>query len=118
MKKTDLSLEDVRVDYDSTIRLVYLVKNPDAFNADMCDEDGEELEDWSLVLEVIYDINSQNVDDGAILVYVDPDNVEDDEEEFMLTSQDISVLESIFQDKYGRSLYELKKVTPEGECIF
>lgn len=98
----DISLADISSESSNSVLMIFTFDNPDMTDIDSYyDEDGNT--DWSVVLEVVYNFKTHRITDSQI-VYVDPDNVSDDEVSYSLSFSEISAVESAFDDAYGRAL--------------
>ena len=102
IKSGDISLADINSEGSDSVLLIFTFNNPDITDIDSYyDEDGDT--DWSVVLEVVYNFKAQRITDSQI-VYVDPDNVSDDEVDYPLSSSEISAVEYAFDAVYDRAL--------------
>lgn len=102
IRSGDISLADISSDGSDSVLLIFTFDNPDITDIDSYyDEDGDT--DWSVVLEVVYNFKTQRITDSQI-VYVDPDNVSDDEVDYPLSSSEISAVEAAFDAVYNRAL--------------
>lgn len=102
IKVGDIILEDIESESSDSVLLIFSFANTEITDIDSYyDEDGET--DWSVVLEVVYNFKTHRITESQI-VYVDPDNVSDDEVPYSLSSSEVSAVETAFDDVYGRAL--------------
>ena len=99
------TLADWVRDTQNTVLLIFGFTNPDVTDIDQYyDEYGET--DWSAVLEVVYDYKAHKIVESQV-VYVDPDNVSDDDAPITLDSSELAAVNSAFGATYGYSLDNL-----------
>ena len=99
-----------------SMRIIFVFTNPDVTDLDSYyDDDGQT--DWSAVLEVVYNYKTQRVTSSQV-VYVDPDNVSDDEYSVDLTSSELDAVYSSFGSAFGKPLEDVIGIKGENHPKF
>ena len=112
----DIDYADCFPEGSDSMCIIFVFTNPNVTNLDSYyDEDGQT--DWSVVLEVVYNYKTQRVTSSQV-VYVDPDNVSDDEYSVDLSSSELDAVYTKFGSKFGKSLEDVIGIRGENHPMF